>query len=35
MQIRPLCEYYMRVNTALEGEKYLRECFTFNLTLPD
>ena len=34
MQIRPLCEYYTRVNTPLEGEKYWRECCTFILTLP-
>ena len=27
MQIRPLYEYYTRVNTPLEGEKYLREYF--------
>ena len=32
MQIRPLCGHYTRVNTTLEGEKYWRECCTFNLT---
>ena len=32
-QVRPLCGYYTRVNTQLEGEKYWRERCTFILTI--
>ena len=31
IQIRPLCGYYTRVNTPLEGEKYWRECCTYQI----